>query len=110
MIIKNGTFIYSIINPKDIYIKVLLSEKKLKGIKQGDKAIIKLDALDGELEGKVEKIMPVSASTFSLVPRDIASGEFTKLEQRFIVKIKIQYKPTIKIGMSGEVKIYKDSK
>ena len=53
--------------------------------------------------------MPVSASTFSLVPRDIASGEFTKLDQRFIVKIKIPYNPKVRIGMSGEVKIYKDN-
>ena len=107
MIVKKGSFIYSIVNPKDIYIKVLLSEKKLKGIKIGSKAVVSLDALDDEIDGEVEKIMPVSASTFSLVPRDIASGEFTKLDQRFIVKIKIPYNPNIRIGMSGEVKIYK---
>ena len=109
MVVKKGSFIYSIINPKDIYIKVLLSEKKLKNVKIGNKAVIKLDALNDEIEGKVEKIMPVSASTFSLVPRDIASGEFTKLDQRFIVKIKIPYNPKVRIGMSGEVKIYKDN-
>jgi len=109
MVVESGTFIYSIVDPKDIYIKVLLSEKKLSGVKIGNKAIIKLDALDNEIEGKVEKIMPVSASTFSLVPRDIASGEFTKLDQRFIVKIKIPYNPNIRIGMSGEVKIYKEN-
>jgi len=107
MVIKKGVFIYSIVNPKDIYIKVLLSEKKLSGVKIGSKAIITLDALKNDIEGKVEKIMPVSASTFSLVPRDIASGEFTKLDQRFIVKIKIPYNPQIRIGMGGEVKIYK---
>jgi len=107
-VIKKGTFIYSIVNPQDIYVKVLLSEKKLANIKIGNKAIVTLDSFDNPIEGKVFKIMPVSASTFSLVPRDIASGEFTKLEQRFIVKIKIPYNPNIRIGMSGEVKIYKD--
>jgi len=107
MVVDAGSFVYSIVNPKDIYIKVLLSEKKLSGVKIGNKAIVKLDALDNEIEGKVEKIMPVSASTFSLVPRDIASGEFTKLDQRFIVKIKVPYNKNIRIGMSGEVKIYK---
>ena len=107
MVIKKGTFIYSVVNPKDIYIKVLLSEKKLQGVKIGSKAVVTLDALDNQINGKVEKIMPVSASTFSLVPRDIASGEFTKLDQRFIVKIQIPYNKNIKIGMSGEVKIYK---
>ena len=106
-VIKKGSFIYSIVNPKDIYIKVLLSEKKLKGLKIGNKAIVTLDAYNKDIKGKIIKIMPVSASTFSLVPRDIASGEFTKLEQRFIVKIKIPYNKVLRIGMSGEVKIYK---
>ena len=110
MVIKKGTFIYSLVNPKDIYIKVLLSEKKLSPVKIGSKAVVTLDALHNKIDGVVEKIMPVSASTFSLVPRDIASGEFTKLDQRFIVKIKIPYNKNIRIGMSGEVKIYKDEK
>jgi len=109
-VIEKGTFIYSIVNPENIYVKVLLSEKKLAGLKVGDKAVIKLDAFDEEFNGKVFKIMPVSASTFSLVPRDIASGEFTKLDQRFIVKIELKYNPKMRIGMGGEVKIYKDKK
>ena len=107
-VIKKGTFIYSIVNPKDIYIKVLLSEKKLAGVTIGSKAVVNLDAFDKTYDGKVIKIMPVSASTFSLVPRDIASGEFTKLDQRFVVKIKLnKYDDKIRIGMGGEVKIYK---
>jgi len=110
MVIKKGVFVYSIVNPKDIYIKVLLSEKKLQGVKIGNIAKIKLDALKDTIEGKVETILPVSAATFSLVPRDIASGEFTKLDQRFIVKIKIAYTKDIRVGMSGEVKIYKGKK
>jgi len=111
-VVKKGTFIYSIVNPKNIYIKVLLSEKKLAGIKIGSKAVITLDAFKNkEYKGIVYQIMPVSASTFSLVPRDIASGEFTKLDQRFIVKIRLnQYDPNMRIGMGGEVKIYKDNK
>ncbi len=53
-------------------------------IKIGNTVVIKLDAIgDQEYSGKVISILPASASTFSLVPRDIASGEFTKLDQRF---------------------------
>jgi len=107
MVVKRGTFIYSIVNLNDIYIKVLLSEKKLSKVSIGSQAIIKLDALNREIKGVVTNIMPVSASTFSLVPRDIASGEFTKLDQRFIVKIKIEPNAKIRIGMGGEVKIWK---
>ncbi|NPA55260.1 MAG: HlyD family efflux transporter periplasmic adaptor subunit [Epsilonproteobacteria bacterium] len=106
-VLKKGMYVYSIVNPKDVYIKVLLSQKKLKDIRIGNKALVKLDGFDDEYEGRVIKILPVSAATFSLVPRDIASGEFTKLDQRFIVKIAIKYNPKMRIGMGGEAKIYK---
>ena len=110
-VVDAGSYVYSIVNPKDIYIKVLLSEKKLKGVKIGNKATITIDAFgDKKFYGKVSNIAPVSASTFSLVPRDIASGEFTKLDQRFVVKIKLnKYYPNLRIGMGGEVKIDKSN-
>jgi len=53
----------------------------------------------------VQSILPTSASTFSLVPRDISSGEFTKLDQRFVVRIKLNEKQGLKIGMSLTVAI-----
>ena len=72
---------YSVVDPNNLHVEVLLSEKKLKGIKVGNNASIKIDALQNrEFKGKVQSILPTSASTFSLIPRDIASGEFTKLD------------------------------
>lgn len=109
-VIKKGYPVYSVVQPKDLHIEVLLSEKKLKGIKPGNSVKIKIDAYPKrDYKGEVEKILPASAATFSLVPRDIASGEFTKLDQRFIVRIKI-LNPTndLKIGMGAGVAISRD--
>ncbi len=107
-VIAKSKPVLTIVNLNDIYVLDLLEEKKLKGIQKGCKAIIHIDALDKDYKGYVSKILPASASTFSLVPRDIASGEFTKLQQRFYVRIRFNHIPkNIKVGMGGEVEIKK---
>lgn len=108
-VIAKGYPVYAIVNPKDIYAEVLLSEKKLQGVRKGDSVKIQADALPNKtFKGVVESILPTSASTFSLVPRDIASGEFTKLDQRFIVRIRLEEKEGLKVGMSLNVAIKRD--
>ncbi len=107
-VIKKGQNIVTLVNPKDIYVSVFLEETKLKGLKIGNPATIHIDALDKNYKAKVETILPVSASTFAIVPRDLSSGEFTKLTQRFIVKLKlINPDDKLRVGMSCEVTIKK---
>lgn len=91
---------------KHIYVSVLLEESKLKSLKVGNSATVHIDALDKDFKAKISKILPASASTFAIVPRDISSGEFTKLQQRFIVKLRfLQPIKNLRIGMSAEVTI-----
>ncbi len=105
-VIGAGMKVLSVVNPKDLYILVLLEETKLKGIKPGCAATVSIDALNKNFKATVSEILPASASTFALVPRDISSGEFTKLAQRFYVRIKFDKIPEgVLVGMSGEVKI-----
>ena len=101
-----GRKILSIVNPNNLYVLDLLEETKMKGVKPGCKVKIHIDALDKDFEGYVSKILPASAATFALVPRDISSGEFTKLAQRFYVRIRFKEMPKdVLVGMSGEVEI-----
>ncbi len=109
-VVGQGSPIYAVVDPRHKHIEVLLSEKKLHGVKAGNKATITTEALENrKLHGVVESIAPTSASTFSLVPRDIASGEFTKLDQRFVVRIRLKEDPKILdqiyIGMGASVAI-----
>jgi len=105
-VIKKGSAVYALSDPKALYCEVLLSEKKIHGIKPGNTAVITVDAFkDKTYKGKVESIAPTSASTFSLVPRDIASGEFTKLDQRFVVRIKLENIDKLRAGMGVTVAI-----
>jgi len=108
-VVKKGAFVYALTDPKQLYCEVLLSEKKMHGVKQGSLAIVKVDAIkDRTYQGIVESIAPTSASTFSLVPRDIASGEFTKLDQRFVVRIKLDSVDGLRAGMGATVAIKRD--
>ena len=107
-VVGPGTPVYALVDPKDIFILVLLEETKLKGVGPGCPAEIKIDALPGEeYEGVVDKILPTSAAKFALVPRDISAGEFTKVVQRIPVKVKITKGNISKlvVGMGGEIEI-----
>jgi len=109
-IVKAGQPVYATVKENSFYIKVLLEETKLNGVKVGNKAYIKLDAYpDKTFEGKVESIDIASATKFALVPRDISAGEFTKLAQRIPVKIRITKGDTnlLRVGLGGEVEIEK---
>ena len=100
--------IYAIINPKDIYILVLLEEEKLYGVKRGCTANVSIDAYPNmKFKGVVKDVLPASAATFALVPRDISAGEFTKVSQRIPVKIAITKGDTslLRVGLGGEVEI-----
>jgi len=111
-VVKSGMPIYSVIKKDSFYINVLLEETKLKGIKKGSIAYIKLDAYpDKEFEGVVEEIGYASAATYALVPRDISAGEFTKVAQRIPVKIRITKGDfsLLRVGLGGEVEIKKEN-
>ncbi len=105
-VVSKGSPVYALSDPKVLYCEVLLSEKKLHGVKPGNPVKVTVDALEGKaFEGKVASIAPTSASTFSLVPRDIASGEFTKLDQRFEVRIALNSIEGLRAGMGATVAI-----
>lgn len=109
-VVRAGQPVYSLVRSDSFYIKVLLEETKLDGLKVGNKAIVRLDAYpDKVFEGEVESIDIATAAKFALVPRDISAGEFTKVAQRVPVKIKITKgdRSLLRVGLGGEVEIEK---
>jgi membrane fusion protein (multidrug efflux system) len=88
-----------------------IKETDMDNIVEGNKASIKVDAISGRaFEGVVESISPTTGATFSLLPPDNATGNFTKVVQRVPVRIKLlnlQEKDMdrLQTGLSAEVKI-----
>ncbi len=90
-----------------------LEETKLGHIHLGDPVEIDVDTYAGtKFYGKVFEIGNYTASEFSLIPPDNASGNFTKVTQRVPIKISIDDPSTsdgstlvLRPGMSVEVSV-----
>ncbi len=103
--------VYAVLDPKSLYFVALLEENKLKGVTPGDAVNIKVDAYPNKkFKGEVRQVLPASAATFALAPRDISAGEFTKVAQRIPVRIDIIEGDisVLQVGLSGKVEIRRE--
>jgi membrane fusion protein (multidrug efflux system) len=89
-----------------------LKETDMDSISEGKKASVDVDAISGKtFDGVVESISPATGATFTLLPPDNATGNFTKVVQRVPVRIKLLNLTEKEIdrlqnGLSAEVKIH----
>ncbi|AZZ35656.1 hypothetical protein CIK05_02195 [Bdellovibrio sp. qaytius] len=87
-------------------------ETDVNSIKVGQKVNIKIDAMASKtFTGEVENISPATGATFTLLPPDNATGNFTKVVQRIPVRIKFTNLPadavdSIQTGLSADVKVH----
>jgi len=111
-----GQSIYTINNNTKFLILVYLEETKMETLHLGQKAKISLDTYpDVIFTGKIFTMSSTTASQFSLIPPNNASGNFTKVTQRVAVKISIDGTEggqklssfNLLTGMSAVVKIIK---
>jgi multidrug resistance efflux pump len=76
--------------PRQMWVIANLKETQMNGIRVGQSATFKVDALDGAvLTGQVERISPATGSEFSVLPADNATGNYVKIAQRIPVRIRI---------------------
>ena len=112
-IVSPTSAVYAVLDPNNLYFVALLEENKLKGVTPGDAVNIKVDAYpNNKYKGVVRQVLPASAATFALAPRDISAGEFTKVAQRMPVRIDITEGDisVLQVGLSGEVEIRREGK
>ena len=68
-----------------------LKETEISHVKPGQSVSITVDAIPGRTyTGKVESLSAATGATFSLLPPDNATGNFTKVVQRIPVKIALE--------------------
>lgn len=118
-IIQPGQTLFTINEGKDIWVAVYLEETKFNTIRLGQPATFTLDAYpDLTFTGKVFYIGSNTASEFSLIPPNNASGNYTKVAQRILLKISIDKvegkadkKANLKLvsGMSVTARIIKEN-
>ncbi len=112
-----GQAIFTLTNKNKLWVSVFIEETKLSDIHVGQLALYTIDAIpDVTFTGKVYYIGSNTASQFSLIPPNNASGNFTKVTQRVPLKISIEGTQNQKsvsgyhilAGMSAVVKLVKD--
>jgi membrane fusion protein, multidrug efflux system len=113
-IVQPGQPIFSIYDLNNLWVTANFEETKLASIHVMDAVEVSVDAYpDHPFEGKVIQRGTNTASQFSLIPPNNASGNFTKVTQRVPVKISIgrmqsqdgSTPPALLPGMSVEVKV-----
>jgi membrane fusion protein (multidrug efflux system) len=103
-----GDPIFSVYNPELLWVTVNLEETLLEGVNPGNYANLKVDAFSKPFRGRVLWVGSATGANFSLIPRDISSGEFTYVVQRVPTRILFEpddRRPQLKPGLSVTVAI-----
>lgn len=99
--------LFALIKNRSWWVNANFKETQLNRIHPKQPATITLDMYPNQhFKGQVESISHASESSFALLPAENASGNWVKVTQRFIVKIKIlDNKQTypLRLGASSEV-------
>jgi len=111
-----GTSLFGFVQDDDRWVIANYKETDLDMIVPGKAAEVEVDAIPGKTyDGYVESISPSTGSTFTLLPPDNATGNFTKVVQRVPVKIRLKNLSAedmerLQAGLSSEVNILKHSR
>jgi multidrug resistance efflux pump len=101
-----GQPLLTLVDPARLWVNANVEETQIRRVRRGQPVEVRVDALDQGLTGRVAAITPASAATFSLLPQQNLSGNFTKTTQLVPVKIELdQPDPRLMIGTSVGVRI-----
>ncbi|MFD1426860.1 multidrug resistance efflux pump [Kroppenstedtia sanguinis] len=99
----------NLVDLNNLYILSNIEETDYQDVKKGADVKIKVDAApDLTIEGKVKQRGLATASTFSMMPQQNSSGDYTKVVQRIPVKISMDsYPDNLVPGMNATIEISK---
>ena len=106
-----GVPLFGFVDATERWVTANFKETDIGRIRVGAAVFVDIDAFSGpDYHGKVTAISSATGSTFTLLPPDNASGNFTKVVQRVPVKIQLDgLQPSdfekLRIGLSANVKV-----
>jgi membrane fusion protein, multidrug efflux system len=116
-VVQPSQSVFTLTMSKNLWVVAFLEETKISEIHPGQNVKLTIDAFPGvRFNGKIFLVGSSTASVFSLIPANNASGNFTKVTQRIPVRISIESADNNKeissfnilSGMSVVVKIIKN--
>ena len=88
MVVPPGQALFGFVSSRERWVTANFKETQLSNIKPGQKVDVEVDAISGKkFDGVVDSIGSSTGSTFTLLPPDNSTGNFTKVVQRVPVKI-----------------------
>ncbi|MEK7215298.1 MAG: HlyD family efflux transporter periplasmic adaptor subunit [Chloroflexota bacterium] len=102
-----GQVLFTIVDTRNLWVVANIEETRIREVRPGQAVDVTIDSLRQTVPGVVETIIPVSTSTFSLIPAQNAGGNFTKVVQLVPVRISLlsQHPLALIIGASASVRI-----
>jgi len=86
--VQAGTQLMSLVPATGAYVIANYKETQLTDVRKGQSVEIAVDMFPGQVvRGHVDSLAPASGQEFALLPPDNATGNFTKVVQRILVKI-----------------------
>ncbi len=113
-IVQPAQPLYTLYGLSHLWVDANFKETQVGKLSVGDAAEIAVDASPhGKLKGRVESVGAATASQFALIPAGNASGNYTKVTQRVLVKVSIDSGDNpggeaggrLVPGMSAEVRV-----
>jgi membrane fusion protein (multidrug efflux system) len=88
--VQPGTRMLTLVPMHVLYVTANFKETQTARMRAGQRAVVNADAAPGvDIRGVVESFAPGSGSSFSLLPFEPGTGNFTKIVQRVPVRIRI---------------------
>ena len=116
-VVAPGQGMFTVFGTKKLWITTMVPENEVRYIHVGDTAEISVDAFpNATFKGVFYQFGNSTASKFSLIPPNNASGNFTKVTQRIPLKLTIfetggtPKNAELLPGMSVEIKVWKKQK
>ena len=103
-----GSPLLSMYDPDLLYVEANLEEDRLPGVEPGNPVRIELYAFAEPFQGRVVWVNKATGAQFALMPRNVVSGEFTRVVQRVPVRIQIERDdrwPRLRAGLMATVAI-----
>ncbi|VVE25638.1 hemolysin D [Pandoraea eparura] len=112
MLANAGVPLLTIVPATGLWIDANFKEDQLRKMRAGDRVDVTLDASSTPLHGRVDSLAPATGATFSVLPPENATGNFTKIVQRVPVRVHLDPQPGLKQvlrpGLSAVVTVRTD--
>jgi membrane fusion protein (multidrug efflux system) len=88
--VSTGSYLVTVVPAHGLWVDANFKEDQLARMRRGQSAAVVADVSPGQVfQGRVGSLAPATGATFSIIPPENATGNFTKIVQRVPVRIEI---------------------